>query len=197
MKDLGNFTIPCSIGIKYSGKTLCDLGPSITFMPLLMFKQLGVVEVTPTTVTLQLANGSHVYLKGILKIYWQHKFIFSVDFIVWDFKADKEVSIILRRPFLTTGKTLIDVQKGKLTMRVNYQQVTFNMLDAMKSPDEVQDYNFVSVVDFTVIKRLNICCNKEEINVVTFKKVQDKDPEKANIVWLEEKQSFRTDKHFE
>lgn len=47
-----------------------------------------------------------------------HKFIFPVDFIVIDFEVDKEVLIILGRPFLVTKRTLIDMQKGKLTMRV-------------------------------------------------------------------------------
>ena len=65
------------------------------------------------------------------------KFIFPVDFIVLDFEADKEVPIIFGRPFLTTRKTLIDVQKGELTMRVNDQQVTFNVLEAMRNPNEV------------------------------------------------------------
>ena len=62
------------------------------------------------------------------------KFIFLVDFIVLDFEADKEVPIILGRHFLATGNTLIDVQKGELTMIVNDQQITFNVLDVIKSP---------------------------------------------------------------
>ena len=37
------------------------------------------------------------------------KFIFLVDFIVLDFEADKEVPIILGRPFLAMENTLIDV----------------------------------------------------------------------------------------
>ena len=85
------------------------------------------------------------------------KFIFPVDFIVVDFNADKEVPIILGRPFLATGKTLIDVQKGELTMRVNDQQVTFNVLEAMKNPDELEDCNFLSVVDFVVVDRIDRC----------------------------------------
>ena len=52
LKDLGSITIHCSIGTKYSGKTLCDLGASINLMTLSEFKQLGVGEVRPTTVTL-------------------------------------------------------------------------------------------------------------------------------------------------
>ena len=53
------------------------------------------------------------------------KFIFPMDFIVLDFKVVKEVSIILGRPFLAMEKTLIDIKKEELNMRVNDQQVTF------------------------------------------------------------------------
>ncbi|KAH9658917.1 hypothetical protein KPL70_023668 [Citrus sinensis] len=135
MKDPGSFTIPCSIGTKYSSKTLCDLGASINLMHLSVFKQLGVGECKPTTMTLQLTDRSYAYPEGKIEdvLVKVDKFIFPVDFIVLYFEADKEVPIILGRPFLATGKTLIDVQKGELTMRVNDQQVTFNVLDAMKS----------------------------------------------------------------
>ncbi|XP_024043234.1 uncharacterized protein LOC112099934 [Citrus clementina] len=61
VKDPGNFTIPCSIGTRYAGRALCDLGASINLMPLFVFKQLGVGECRPTTVTLQLADRSHAY----------------------------------------------------------------------------------------------------------------------------------------
>ena len=101
-----------------------------------------------------------------------------------DFEVDKEVPIIIRRTFLATGKILIDVQKGELTMQVNNQQVTFNVLDAMKSPHHIEDCNFISIVDFAVIERLNNCCIKEEINTVIFEELEDKDPETTNIVWL-------------
>ena len=86
-----------------------------------VFKQLGVGEYRVTPVTLQLTDRSHAYPEGKIEdiLVKVNKFIFSVDFIVPDFEADKEVPLILGRPFLTTGKTLIDVQKGELTMRVN------------------------------------------------------------------------------
>ena len=40
-------------------------------------------------------------------------------------------------------------------MGVNDQQVTFNMLEAIKNPDEVEDCNFLSVVDFVVVDRID------------------------------------------
>ena len=55
LQDLGSFTILCSIGNQYFGKALCDLGASINFMPMSIFKKLGIGEARPTTVSLQLA----------------------------------------------------------------------------------------------------------------------------------------------
>lgn len=46
------------------------------------------------------------------------KFIFPTNIIILDYDADIDVPIILGRPFLATGRTLIDVEKGELTMRV-------------------------------------------------------------------------------
>ena len=67
------------------------------------------------------------------------KFIFPADFIVLDMEEDKEVPIILGRPFLTTGRTVIDVQKGELTMRVQDQEVKFNVFKPLKLPDDSQE----------------------------------------------------------
>lgn len=101
------------------------------------------------------------------------KFIILVNFIVLDIKTDKELSIILDRPFLATGKTLINVQKRELTMRVTNQQVTFNVLDVIKSPDDIEDCNFISVADFDVVERLNSYCSKEKIKAAVFEELED------------------------
>ena len=61
VKDPESFTIPRSIGTRYAGRALCDLGASISLMQLSVFKQLGVRECRLTTVTLQLADRSHAY----------------------------------------------------------------------------------------------------------------------------------------
>ena len=42
------------------------------------------------------------------------KFIFPADFIVLDMEEDKEIPIILGRPFLATSRAMIDVQRGEL-----------------------------------------------------------------------------------
>ncbi|XP_052299852.1 uncharacterized protein LOC127903156 [Citrus sinensis] len=192
-KDPGSFTIPYSIGNRYVGRALCDLGASINLMPLSVFKQLGVGECRPTTITLQLADISHAYPEGKIEdvLVKVDKFIFPVDFIVLDFEADKEVPIILGRPFLATGKTLIDVQKREMTMRVNDQQVTFNVLEAMRNSDELEDCNFLSVVDLVVADRMDRCCSNVLNKVTTFEEVEEEDVAAIQTDWMDKQQSNR------
>ena len=58
MKDPGSFTIPCSIGKYEFKKALCDSGASINLMPLSVVQRLNLGELTPTAITLQMADRS-------------------------------------------------------------------------------------------------------------------------------------------
>ena len=120
LKDPGCFTIPCAIGNHYEGKALCDLGASINLIPKSVFQKLGIGRAKPTTVMLQLVDRSYVQPKGKIEdiLVRVDKFIFPTDFLVLDCEADDNAPIILGRPFLATGRTLIDAEKGELTMRV-------------------------------------------------------------------------------
>ncbi|XP_022875816.1 uncharacterized protein LOC111394297 [Olea europaea var. sylvestris] len=135
LKDPGSFNIPCNIGCITFERALCDLGASINLMPLSVFKKLGLGELNPTTLTLQLANKSLTYPKGIIEdvLVKVDKFISPVDFVVLDMYEDEKVPLILGRPFLATGRALIDVQEGKLILRVNEEQVTFNIYQEKKA----------------------------------------------------------------
>ena len=103
---------------------------------------MGLGEARSTTVTAQLADRSPKHPRGggggwikdvLLKV---DKFIFSADFNVLDMEEDKEIPIILGRPFLATGGALIDVQKGELKLRVQDDEVTFNVFKAMRHSTE-------------------------------------------------------------
>ncbi|KAA3480453.1 Aspartic peptidase [Gossypium australe] len=63
-KDPDSFTISCNIEEFYHSKASCDLGASINLMPKYIFKILGIGEVRPITVTLQLVNHSLAYSEG-------------------------------------------------------------------------------------------------------------------------------------
>lgn len=89
-------------------------------------------------VTLQMVVKSITFHEGKFKdIPVQvDKFIFPVEFIILDYEVDKEVPIILGTPFLATSRTLINVQKVELTIRVHDQEEKFNVFDAIKYPCE-------------------------------------------------------------
>ncbi|KAF7808358.1 uncharacterized protein G2W53_035101 [Senna tora] len=72
------------------------------------------------------------------------------NFVVLDYEEDREVPIILGRPFLTTGRTIIDVQKGELKMRVQEEEVTFNVFKAMKLPGEPEECFRVNVIESSI-----------------------------------------------
>ncbi|XP_073024298.1 uncharacterized protein [Primulina eburnea] len=138
LKDPGSFSIPCTIGTSNFSKALCDLGASINLMPYSCFEKLKIGEVKPTTISLQLADRSIKYPRGVVEdvLVKVDKFIFPVDFVVLDMEEDREIPLILGRPFLATGKALIDVQKGELVLRLNDESVVFNVFQSIKYPND-------------------------------------------------------------
>ena len=63
---------------------------------------------------------------------------------------NKKVPIILGRPFLATDQALIDVQKGKLKLRVQDEEVTFNVFNAIKHPIESENCFRMGIVEAIV-----------------------------------------------
>ena len=63
------------------------------------------------------------------------KFVFPVDFVVINIEEDKQIPLLLGRPFLATGATLIDVKKRELTFRVGDEAMHFNLNHSLKEPD--------------------------------------------------------------
>ena len=141
MKDPGSFTIPCSIGKYEFKKALCDYGESINLMPLSVVQRLSLGELTPTAVTLQMADRSMAQPEGILEdvLVKVGKFVFPVDFVVMKMEEDTQVPLLLGRPFLATGAALIDVQKGELTLRVRDEAVQFNINRSLEHPNVKSD----------------------------------------------------------
>ena len=149
MKDPGSFTIPCIIGEFEFQKALCDSGASINLMPLSVARKLSLGELTPTTVTLQMADRTMAKPEGVIEdlLVKVGKFIFPVDFIILDMEEDSQVPLLLGRPFLATGAALIDMQKGVLTLRVGEKAADFNLLQSLKNLDtDREDYKLVDDV---------------------------------------------------
>lgn len=105
----------------FSGIKLCHLGFSIKLLPLSIVKKLGIGVARSTIITLQLVVKSICYPQRKIEdvLVKVDKFVLPADFIIMDFNTDEETLILLGRPFLATGETLIDVERGELIMRVN------------------------------------------------------------------------------
>ena len=143
------------------GKTLCDSGANINLMPLSVAKRLSLGDLTPTTMTLQMANRTLAHPEGILEdvLIKVGKFVFLVDSVVINIEEEKQVSLLLGRPFLETGAALIDVKKGELTLRVGDEAMHFNLNDSLKQP-ELRSADCESVeTKIPVIYELTIDCN--------------------------------------
>lgn len=129
LKDPGSFSIPCTIGNFSFDNVLCDLGASVNLMPLSVYRSLGLGEPKPTNITLKLANRSLQYPYGIVEnvIVKVEKFFFPVDFVILDMEEDSQMPLIFGRPFLATGRALIDIEKGEIIFRVENEQVSFSI----------------------------------------------------------------------
>ena len=121
-------------------------------MPLSIFIRLGLGEARPTTITLQLAGRSLKHPQGVIEdvLVKVDKFIFPVDFIVLDMEEDKEIPIILGRPFLATGRATIDVHKGELKLRVQDGEVKFSVFNSVRHPTESDACFMIEAVEVIV-----------------------------------------------
>ena len=62
-------------------------------------------------------------------------------------EEDHEVLLILGRPFLATGRAMIDVQQGNLILRINDEHVTFNVFKSMKYSSSVDICFKIDAID--------------------------------------------------
>ncbi|XP_070010053.1 uncharacterized protein [Nicotiana sylvestris] len=147
LSDPGSFTISCTIGNFAFAKALCDLGASINLMPLVIYKRLGIERARPTSMLLQLADRT---MKR------------PSDFVILDCKVDEEIPIILGRSFFANGRALIDCETGELKMRLNDEEITFNVQKSMRCPKA--DDEMLTIEDPLAACLMNLDeVNKEEL----------------------------------
>ncbi|GJU96574.1 reverse transcriptase domain-containing protein [Tanacetum coccineum] len=149
--DPDKFLVPCN----FPGMDVChglaDLGVSINLMPLSIWKKLSLPELSPTRMTLELADRSITHPKGLAEDVYVKvgKFHFPTDFVVVDFEADPRVPLILGRSFLRTGRALIDVYGEEITLRVDNEAITFNLDQTTKYSSSYDDVsiNRIDIID--------------------------------------------------
>ncbi|GJV06705.1 DNA-directed DNA polymerase [Tanacetum coccineum] len=132
-----------------------DLRASISLMPYTMYERLGLGELKPTRMSLDLADRSIQYPRGIMEnmIIKVDKFVLLIDFVILDMPENSRIPIILGRPFLATAYAMIDVFNKKIILRVGDDDVIFDMDQLMKNPlsDDDECYG-VDDLDDTINK---------------------------------------------
>ena len=119
-------------------KALLDLGASVNLLPYSVYKQLGLGELKPTTITLSLADRLVKIPKGTIEdvLVEVDKFYYSVDFVVLDTEPVTEganyVPIILWRPFLATSNAIINFLNGVMQLTFGNMTLEFNIFHLRK-----------------------------------------------------------------
>ncbi|XP_075475578.1 uncharacterized protein LOC142506338 [Primulina tabacum] len=152
LKDPGSLHVPCVISGSRVNRALCYLGVSINLILFSIYRTMKLGEVKPSTITLQLTDISLTYPRGIVEdvLVKVDKFIFPADFVILDMEEDQETPLIFGRPLLATGKALIDVHKGELTLRVVGDEVVFNFYNTITGPNGVSTGNSIDIIDSCV-----------------------------------------------
>nr|GEW22957.1 reverse transcriptase domain-containing protein [Tanacetum cinerariifolium] len=127
--DPGKFLIPCDFLGMAECLALADLSASINLMPFCVWKRLSLPDLTPTCMTLELADLLISRPVGVVEDVYVKvgSFHFLADFVVVDFDVDPRVPLILGRSFHKTRRALIDVFEGELTLSVGKEPITFNL----------------------------------------------------------------------
>ncbi|RVW18160.1 hypothetical protein CK203_112478 [Vitis vinifera] len=132
-KGPGCPTISVMIGGKVVEKALLDLGASVNLLPYSVYKQLGLGELKPTSITLFLVNRSVKFPREVIEdvLVQVDNFYYPVDFVVLDtdptVKEANYVPIILRRPFLATSNAIINYRNGLMQLTFGNMTLELNI----------------------------------------------------------------------
>ncbi|XP_050909126.1 uncharacterized protein LOC127122895 [Lathyrus oleraceus] len=148
-KDQGAITIPCTIGDRSFKKALINLGASVSLMVLSIYKKLGIWAMQDTRMTLQFADHSIKKPYGIVEdvLVKIDKFVFLVDFVILEMPEDEEIPFILGRPFLETGRCLINIEEGIMTLKVYDEELKIVVRNTMKYKDDICTSHTIEVLD--------------------------------------------------
>ncbi|XP_075083504.1 uncharacterized protein LOC142167245 [Nicotiana tabacum] len=115
-EDPGAFTIPCTIGLRNFARALCDNGASINLISLAIYKQAVLGMPRPTSMRLQMADRSIKRRVGIVDdvLVKLGKFLLLANFVILNCAINKDIPIILGRPFLAIGRPLMDSERNEI-----------------------------------------------------------------------------------
>ena len=163
-KDPRYPTISCVIGNSKIEKALLDLGASVNLLPYSVYEQLGLAELKPTSIILQLADRFVIIPKGVVEdvLVQVDKFYFPIDFIILDMhpisNVNSQISMILGRPFLATSNALINCRSGVLKLSFGNMTLELNIFNTCKQTRDEEDVHEVNLIETIVqVQTLETC----------------------------------------
>src|SRR3954470_14399201 len=117
-----------------------------------IYKKLGIGAIQDTRMTLQFADHSIKRPYGVVQdvLVKVDKFVFPVDFVILEMPEDEEMPIILGRPFLETGRVMIDMDGGTLTLKVCDEELKINVHNTMKHKEDIGTSSNIQVLQQVV-----------------------------------------------
>ncbi|RVW87063.1 Retrovirus-related Pol polyprotein from transposon 17.6 [Vitis vinifera] len=167
-KDPGCPTISVMIGGTVVEKALLDLGASVNLLPYSVYKQLGLGELKPTSITLSLVDRSVKIPRGMIEdvLVQVDNFYYPMDFFVLDtnpiVKETNYVPIILGRPFIATSNAIINFKNGLMQLMFGNMTLELNIFYMCKkpiNPKEDEGPEEVCIIDTLVEEH---CCRRIE-----------------------------------
>ncbi|XP_038714979.1 uncharacterized protein LOC120008660 [Tripterygium wilfordii] len=171
-KDPGCPTIPIVIGNHRIEQALLDLGASVNLLPYSVYQQLGLGELKPTRITLQLADRSVKIPRGIVEdvLVQVDEFYFPVDFVVLDTQPlpsfSKPISVLLGRPFLATSNALINCRNGVMVLSFGNMTAEMNIFNVSKQMGEFEDIREVDWIHSYVEENLEKTLARDSVEGV-------------------------------
>ncbi|WZZ53231.1 hypothetical protein YC2023_053338 [Brassica napus] len=150
LQDPGSFTLPCAIGPLTFEKCLCDLGASVSLMPLSIAKKLGFTQYKKCKISLVLADRSVKLPIGILedlpvKI---GNCEVPTDFVVLEMDEEPRDPLIFGRPFLATAGAMVNVRDGTIDLHLGKDHILhFDIKEMMKNPTTQGEIFYIDEMD--------------------------------------------------
>ena len=151
-KDPGCPTISCTIGDYIMEHELLDLGASVNLIIFSVYQKLGLGELKPTSITLQLADRFVREPRGIVQdvLVKIEQFYYPIDFIVLNYQPvlhpSVHIPIILGRPFLATTNALINCRNGRMQLTFGSMTLELNIFHVAKQPHKDDDCAYVNLI---------------------------------------------------
>ena len=172
-------------------KALLDLGASVNLLPYSIYKQLGLGELKPTSITMSLVDRSIKIPKGTIEdvLIQVDKFYYPVDFVVLDTEqvavGANHVPIILGRPFLATSNAIINCRNGVMQITFGNMTLKLNIFHLSKKhmqPVE-DDCEEIYIIDTILKEQANERQVKDVLNQeLSDNLVEQQDPQSMTLV---------------